>query len=374
MTNAGMPPEATGQLPRRSEGVMEGGGFYNEHSLPQHDAGSFGLAMLAQAAQAAPMPEPGGDFVIVDYGAAQGRNSLEPMRLAVQAVRARSPESMPIVVVHTDLPDNDFSILFKLVETSAASYLRSAPNVFSYAAGGSFYRQLFPSERISLGWSAIAVHWLSTAPTVIPGHIWASRATGHVLEAFAQQAKRDWLDFLRHRAAEMRPGARLVVVGGGADDQGDSGADGLMDLANEALRDLVGEGAMSAEEYGRMVIPVYCRTPGEYLAPFGSGGDAGGLVLEHQELKVLPDAYWQEYQRSSDVEAFAAAYADFFRAAYGPSLFGVLEPTRGPQERQALAARFQDLLQRRIAGDPRRAVCHWRVLVMCIAKPASPRP
>jgi hypothetical protein len=36
-----------------------------------------------------------------------------------------------------------------------------APGVFTLAAGRSFYHRLLPDDFLSLGWSAIAVHWLS---------------------------------------------------------------------------------------------------------------------------------------------------------------------------------------------------------------------
>jgi hypothetical protein len=62
---------------------MAGGGFYNEHSAPQHDAGSFGLAAWRAAAASVPLPSAGTPFLIADCGAAQGRNSLAPMRAAI---------------------------------------------------------------------------------------------------------------------------------------------------------------------------------------------------------------------------------------------------------------------------------------------------
>jgi SAM dependent carboxyl methyltransferase len=68
---------------------------------------------------------------VADFGAAQGRNSLGPMRLAVEKLRRRTTVSTPIVIIHTDLPQNDFGSLFTLVETSPESYLRGVENVFA---------------------------------------------------------------------------------------------------------------------------------------------------------------------------------------------------------------------------------------------------
>jgi hypothetical protein len=359
-----------GSASRDAPGVMERGGFYNEHSQPQHDAGAFGMPMLLEAASAVPIPTTGHTFVVADYGAAQGRNSLKPMRSAIDVIRARTPEAVPIAVVHTDIPGNDFSALFELVETSDASYLPETVNVFSYAAGQSFYRQLFPPCQVSLGWSAIAVHWLSRAPTTIPGHIWSPRATGAALQAFQQQAHADWSAFLQHRAVEMKPGARLVIVGGAADEQGDSGANGLLDGVNFALQEMVREELLSAEEYGRMVIPTYNRMAREYLQPFESD-TAGGLRLERQELAILPDPIWAAFQSSRQADVFAAAYVDFFKAAFGPSIFAIIETSRSEQEQQRVKDVFNDKLRGQILSDPAQAVCHWRLFTMLISKPSE---
>jgi hypothetical protein len=349
-------------------GVMAGGGFYNEHSAPQHSAAGFGLAMLQAAATSAPLPADGQPFLIADYGAAQGRNSLGPMRTAIAAVRARAAAGLPISVVHTDIPGNDFSALFTLLARSPQSYLADAADVFAYTAGQSFYRRLFPPAQVCLGWSAIAVHWLSGAPCTVPGHIWAPFGPAEVRAAFARQAADDWVAFLGHRAAELRPGGRLVVVGGAADDAGDGGADGLMDLANTALRQLVTHGRLSEPEYARMVVPTWNRRPADYLAPFGTPA-AAGLTVEAQQFDILPDRFWAAYQSSGDTAAYAGAYADFFAAAFTPSLLSALDPARPDRERAALAAALDDGLRRLIAEQPAKATTHWRLLTLHLAKP-----
>ncbi|MEZ5784982.1 MAG: hypothetical protein R3D62_00510 [Xanthobacteraceae bacterium] len=328
------------------------------------------MPMLLEAANAVPIHTAGAALVVADYGAAQGRNSLEPMRAVIKVIRARTAEPVPIAVVHTDIPGNDFSALFTLVETSDASYLSGTVNVFPYAAGQSFYRQLFPPGQVSLGWSAIAVHWLSKAPTTIPGHIWSPRATGAALQAFQQQARADWEAFLQHRAVEMKPEARLVVIGGAADDQGNSGANGLMDMVNAVLQDLVREGLLTAEEHGRMVIPTYNRMAREYLQPFENGA-AGGLRLERHELTILPDPIWAAFQSSGQADVFAAAYVDFFEAAFGPSIFTVIEKSRSEPERQKVKEAFSKKLRDRILTDPAQAVCRWHLFTMLIAKPSG---
>ena len=147
----------------RALGVMEGKGYYNLHSRPQHDAVAFGLPLAERAAAAVSLPTAGGVLTIADYGVAGGHNSMEPVGAMISAVRARPSAGGAVSVVHTDLSTNDFDPLFTLL-ASPDSYLAGRPDVFAYVAGGSFYRQLLPAATVHLGWSAIAVHWLSSVP------------------------------------------------------------------------------------------------------------------------------------------------------------------------------------------------------------------
>ena len=345
-------------------GVMEGKGFYNRHSRPQRGAVAFGLPLLERAVGAVPLPDPGGVLQVADYGVAGGTNSMEPVRTVIDGARRRSSEDLAVSVFHTDLPTNDFDTLFELL-ASPDSYLQGTSNVFAYAGGKSFYERLFPDSHIHIGWSAIAIHWLSRVPATIPDHIWSNRAAGTVREAFARQSEGDWQAFLDHRSHELRPGGRLVVLGGASDGEGGSGAEGLMDMANAALREMVDGGTLRSGEYERMVIPTYNRTLKEFEAPFPADSP---LELESSSEVVLPDPFWPGYEQSGDAHAFAADYEEFFRAAFGPSLFGALDTDRTPQEHEQIADAFYDSLRDKVAADPARAVCNWHVVLLLIAK------
>ena len=74
-------------------------------------------------------------------------------------------------MVHTDLPENDFTVLFQTLTASPKCYLRNNPAVFASAVGKSFYEQILPSNSLTLGWSSWAVQWLSRTPAVIPDHV-----------------------------------------------------------------------------------------------------------------------------------------------------------------------------------------------------------
>jgi SAM dependent carboxyl methyltransferase len=342
-------------------GAMEGGGYYTAHSQPQEAYGELGFEWLEAAAAEAPVD---GTLVVADMGAAGGGNSLEPMRRAIAALRERRGDA-PVLVVHTDIPANDFSALFELVASSPKTYVTD--DVYALAEGRSFYERLFPDAYLTLGWSSIAVHWLSTVPTAIPDHVYCSFATGEARDALREQSARDWRAFLGARAAELRPGGRMVVVGGAALDDGSSGAEGLMDMANRALEGLVSVGILREDEYARMTIPTWNRTTAEFVTPFE--GEAVGLDLRRHTLRTLDDAYLAKYREDGDADAYATAVAGFFEAAFEPSLWSALDDARDADDRAALAARFNGRLRTAIAADPEAASCTWHVVVLDIAKP-----
>lgn len=339
------------------------GAGYSRHSGVQHRAGDHGMPLLRRALAAVPLPADGAPFRVADLGAASGVNSLDPMREVVEGVRARTGTDTPVTVVHTDILANDFDALLSTVMGSPRSHAR-APQVYVLAEARSFYEPLFPPGELHLAWSAVAVHWLSRLPAPVPGHVFSSRARGAVRTAFAERARADWEAFLTHRARELRPGGQLVVVGGASDENGVSGADGLMDAAVAVLEDLVGRGLLGAEEFARMTIPTWNRTPEEFLAPLRAGA-VPALRVEEWKLVVLPDPLLERYRETGDAAAYAEQVTAFFQAAFQPSLLAALEPGR---DAGAFAAAFAEGLRARVAADPEAVETHWRVCPMRISR------
>lgn len=333
---------------------MERGGYYNDHSRPQGSAGDLGIPLLGRAAGEVPLPLE--ELRICDLGAAQGKNSLAPMRAAIAQLRARSA-ALAIGITHTDIPTNDFSALFQLLATSPDSYLRGVSDVYAFAAGVSFYERIFAANTQTIGWNSIAVHWLSSVPCAIPNHIWSPYAQGAVRDAFRERASQDWTNFLNARAVEFVTGGQIVIVASSADDKGFTGAEGLMNIANEELLAMVRRRSITGDQYDAMVIPTFYRTRAEFDAPFTS---TSAFELLESTPTVLQDPFWPAYEQTHDAAAFAASYTAFFRAFSEPCLFG---------ERQTPAAdEFYNGVQQRIAADPAGAVCRWQLLLMRIKR------
>jgi hypothetical protein len=345
-------------------GTMEGHGYYTAHSEAQQAYGELGFEWLEEAAAEVDPPPAGSPYVIADFGAAGGGSSLEPMRRALAARRGDGEA----LVVHTDIPTDDFSALFELVDTSPRSYLVDRPGVFALAAGRSFYERLLPKGMLALGWSSIAVHWLSAVPAPIEDHVYCSFATGRAREALRERSAADWRAFLGHRVEELRPSGRLIVVDGAAEDDGSSGAEGLMEAANAALRDLVAARTLGEDEYRAMTIPTWNRTLAEFTAPFESRELDGILELRRSTMRSLPDPYLEAYRSDGDLDAYVESVADFFRAAFEESLMASLDPGRDDAARESVAVEFRAALRRHIAADPEAAASTWHVAVLDIAR------
>src|SRR6187549_3441758 len=102
------------------------------------------MALFEKAAAAVPLPKPPQPIVIADYGAASGHNSLLPVSAAIAVLRKRTRHDHSLLVVHTDLPDNDFTAMFQTLTDDPDSYLRKDAATFASAVGRSFYTQILP--------------------------------------------------------------------------------------------------------------------------------------------------------------------------------------------------------------------------------------
>jgi len=339
------------QMP--ASGAMEGGGAYNKNAKLPTGGGAFALPYLEDAARRVALDADGEPIVIADYGSSQGRNSLSPMRSAIEVVRARLGSDRPIFVYHEDLPANDFNALFEVLDKDPQSYALNAPNVFPCAIARSFYESVLPPNHVHLGWCSYAAMWMSRIPTRIAGHFFAPRSTDAVRAAFDQRGAQDWKRFLSLRAGELRPGGRLVIAVPAANDDGLSGGEDLMDHANATLAEMVDEGAITADERVRMALGVWIRRKRDLLAPFVRDGEFRDLKVEHCETNVLADAAWADYERDGIIEALANKQALFFRVVFAPTLAGALAANRDAERLRTFSNRLESGLKRRLASQPR---------------------
>ncbi len=304
------------------------------------------IDLFVRAAEAVPMPKAPHPVVLADYGASTGHNSLLPIGAAIEVLSKRIRTDQAVLVTHTDVAENDFTVLFRTLADDPDTYLGRKAAAFATAIGRSFYSQILPSDSVTLAWSSWAIHWLSRLSTPIDDHVLpAFSADTEVRAACARQAAQDWHEFVAFRGRELVPNGRLVVLTMGRDESGEFGLRPLIDSMYATLADLVGSGLITAEELRAMVIPIVGRNEKDFLAPFAPKGRFEGLSVEHLEVSDAEDRYWQQFQADKDAGAFGANWAGFLRSAVFGCLIGGLDG--GTDD--VRVAEFSEQLERGIA-------------------------
>jgi SAM dependent carboxyl methyltransferase len=284
------------------------------------------IKLFEDAAAVVPLPRPSQPIVIADYGASSGHNSLLPVCAAIAVLRKRTRSDHSTLVVHTDVPENDFSAMFRTLSEDPDSYLSKDTATFASAIGRSFYTQILPSNSVNLGWSSWAIQWLSRVPGPIPNHVQVDYCNDDaVRDAYARQAAHDWHEFIAFRGRELSREGRLVVMTMAVDDDGDFGYRPMLGALVDTLDELAAQQLLTADEVHRMCIPTVGRRRADFLAPFAPKGRFEQLEIEHLEVFDAEDRYWAQYQTDRDAEAFGAQWAQFCRAAVFPTMATALD-------------------------------------------------
>lgn len=305
------------------------------------------ITLFEQAASEVPLPAPPQPIGVADYGASTGHNSLLPIGAAIAVLRRRTRPDHPIFVAHTDVPENDFTALFRTLADDPDTYLRKDNATFPSAVGRSFFGQILPSNSINLGWSSWAIQWLSRTPAPIPDHVQVAYSSEERVRAqYAKQAAHDWHEFIAFRGRELRRGGRLVVMTTAVDEEGEFGFRSLFACLLDGLDELRGAGVITDDEMHRMCIPVVARSATDFFAPFAPSGRFERLEIDHLEVFNAEDRFWSQYRVDGDATAFGAQWAAFVRAAILPTLVGALEGGRADPR----LAQFIDQLEAGVAA------------------------
>ena len=255
---------------------MKGDGYYDDHSTPQMAAIEAVLPWLEEAVGRMELPAPERPIVIADFACSEGRNAIAAARRVIAAIRR--PDQRPIQMVFSDLPTNNFNQLFANLYPPGQPAIASA-DVFSAAVAGSMFNQLLPPSSLAVAATYNAIGFLDRRPEVsLPDYILPMGpgrprpgvgVTPEARQAYAAQASDDLVRFYKARAAELMPGGKLLIASFGAGEH-HRACDGLYDVLNDALLDLVASGRLRRELYNRLVFPIYFRTTDELVAPVAS--------------------------------------------------------------------------------------------------------
>ncbi|CAF1461380.1 unnamed protein product [Adineta steineri] len=341
--------------------AMRGNGYYSKNTVGAKliidIAGDFVMNALST------MNLSGWDtsFSIADFGAADGGTSLDLMRRIVKTIRAADMKKA-ITITYTDLPQNDFSALFHhLHHEDHIIPLGREPNVYTFASGTTFYRQIFPDNTLSLGFSATAMHWLSERPSLIADHVHVTGANQHERELFRRQANIDWETILLARARELVSGGILILANFCIDDQGRYlGASGdsinMFDWFTKHWRKLMNDGIINESEYHRGTFQQYYRTINEFTALFHDENSLvrrTGLVLKQVSTHVTKCPYAAQFREHGDATAFAKAYIPTLRSWSESTFLNALDLKRTSAERQTIIDRFYQAMENDVTIAPK---------------------
>ncbi|XP_073063764.1 benzoate carboxyl methyltransferase-like [Primulina eburnea] len=220
-------------------------------------------------------------YNMVDLGCASGPNSLSFVTHvihAIQDLRKNSNDSPEFRFFLNDLPENDFNSLFKLVENfndgKEVVCQLSRSGCFVYGLPGSFYSRLFPRKTLHFAYSSNSLHWLLQVPRGLESenkeNIYISiTSPPEVIDAYAEQYKRDFSTFLRMRGEEMVPGGRMVLtfVGRRFEDPTSKEQSRHLTMLAHTLLEMVVQGLLEKDDLYSFNVPIYmpCQEEVDYI-------------------------------------------------------------------------------------------------------------
>ncbi|KAM3280478.1 hypothetical protein ACQJBY_047331 [Aegilops geniculata] len=199
-------------------------------------------------------------MVVADLGCSSGPNAIALVSVAVDTIHnhcLRFLQPPPeVCVLLNDLPGSDFNTVVKSLDTLRHS--NSEPIVMTGVLPGSFYERLFTSGSLHFVFSSNSLHWISKIPAYdIDEHIRLQRRP-MVIEAYAQQFRKDFTRFLELRAKELIPGGRMVVSLAGRDsDVITPKFSHLWEFIAQNLSIMVLEGVIDKAKFDSFYLPVY---------------------------------------------------------------------------------------------------------------------
>jgi hypothetical protein len=336
--------------------AMLGEGFYSRVSKGPKAVIDNARDLMLAAVDRIPVSDQ--VFLLADYGAADGGTSADLVEATLRRVRHRSPER-PLSVHYTDLPGADFGTLFRNLD-GADGYPTRLGGTSVFASGRSFYRQIIPSRTLQLGFSASAMHYLSSMPGIIEDHVHSVGASAAEQLPFRNQSMRDWEAILFHRAHELAPGGRLVFAVFCVDEQGrylgNTTGQNMFDNYASLWASMRDEGIITAGESRRTAFQQHYKSIDETLEPFNdpaSPVQALGLTLESAETRLVRCPFRAAFEAGDlDRAQFASEFVNTHRSWTETTFRAGLDATRSPADQQHVLDELYRRYEALVLEDP----------------------
>ena len=284
------------------------------------------------------------NIYFADYGSADGGTSQEMWYMLIKKLRQMN-DHRQITILYTDLASNDFSTLFKSMqgmnENVNFAYQKQFENVFVHGCGTGFHSQIMPSNTLSLGFSATAMHYVSQKPCQIKNHVHMVKSTNSEKLKFMKQAEEDWKKILTCRSKELKKGAKFICLNFGIDENGmylgNTGGHSMFDKFNEHWQRLREEKVISQDEYEKATFAQHYRTLEEFKKPFideRTINNKLGLKLISCETKLTKCPYRKDYEKN---------YKKMTKRDFARNLIPTMRSWSETVFRSALSSRSQDI-------------------------------
>ncbi|KAL6232480.1 S-adenosyl-L-methionine-dependent methyltransferase [Aspergillus navahoensis] len=235
---------------------MQGAGFYNANS----DLQAAGMHRALPLFDNIPSTTASVPFSVVEYGCAQGANSILPFKRILHARyianRSTSGEAeetdQEALLTFSDREGNDFNTLVQTIAQSqwlpTDQSSQPQPKILTSMVAGTFYDRLVPRDSVDVGFSLATLHHLERLPT----------ANGE--DSTKIQAHEDLVRFLSLRAQEFRRGGSLVLSFVSHSSTGAPNYPELVDACRQAMIQMVGAQRISPQVAGAFHVPTHDRT------------------------------------------------------------------------------------------------------------------
>ena len=339
---------------------MSSGGVYSLTTRGAEDVINAATPMLLSALDSMNISKNQDSFTFSDMGTADGGTSLKMVEKFINALRRIVPE-ININIVYADQPKNDFNGLVQTVLGLGhfSSYLERTNNVYPLFSANSFYKQIIPDNTLDFGFSATAMHWLSSKPCDLSDHVHMVGAEGEQYLSFSAQGKKDWESILLNRARELRSGGQLLLLNFCRDENGKylGNTTGVNMFTNFAdiWQDFMEQGLIREDEYQKMTLPQYYNTVEEFSAPLKNVENPvyqAGLRLKQIETHITACPFAEAFKEHQDAQRFAEEYIPTIRSWNESIFFGALDTQRALEERQQIIRDYYQTYQDQVQESP----------------------
>ncbi|CAF3986558.1 unnamed protein product, partial [Rotaria sordida] len=273
-------------------------------------------------------------LIIADFGSSHGLNSMYAVKAIITYIKTSRNEQRSFLIIHNDLPTNNWTILFDLVNNDG-SY-------FGLANGRSFYEQCLPSNSLSIGYCSTSLHWMSCKPCNISNHCVSLFCSNDEHDKFKQQARLDYVKFLEYRSKELLSGGVLILCIPSLDDNGLRGSEIVFQLLYKSAKLL----PMTEEELLDYTFPLYYRTY-EECVDYDLFQKLSLKLINSQVHECRTDILTRLQQGELTLNEFAKDQTQYVCSWAGPSLRETLEKNnhRSKEDVETLLDQFRNMYE-----------------------------